>query len=172
MKKWHGFGFWGMWGAWGSDPAESGFSKSVEELGVITYGSPYPDDQATAFVPRIDRIPEDEGVFLWGTSLGCNNIAVVANAVKRRIDGVFGFQASLYGARGYPINSNVKFAHLIYSYNPWPFPGLGAYKWPRGTIPAESYHLTAHHIPHPGDYNVLDQRMFLREMKNIMEASP
>src|SRR6185369_15513062 len=150
---------------------ESGFSKEVEALGVITYGSPYPDNQATLFVPRIDKIPDDEGVFLWGTSLGANNVAVVANMVKRRIDGMFGFQASIYGARGYPVNSNVKFAHLIYSYNPWPLPGLGAYKWPRGTIPDASYHRDPHHLPHPGDYDILDQRKFLREMKNIMEAS-
>ena len=169
MKKWHGFGFWGMWGAWGSDPAEAGFSKAVEALGVDTYGSPFPDKQATLFVPRINKIPDDEGVFLWGTSLGCNNIALVANLVERRIDGMFGFQASIYGVRGYAVNDNVKFAHLIYSYNPLPLPGLGAYKWPVGTINPASYHRTPHHIPHPGDYDVLDQRKFLREMKNIME---
>lgn len=170
MKKWHGFGFWGMWGRWGSDPAETNFSKSVENLGVIVYGSPYPDDQATAFVPRIDKIPADEGVFLWGTSLGCNNIALVANLVKRRIDGMFGFQASLYGARGHPINANVHWAHLIYSYNPLPFPGLGAYKWPRGTVNPKHYVLTPHHIAHPGDYDLNDQKMFLHEMKEIMAA--
>jgi hypothetical protein len=165
--KWHGFGFWGMWGRWGSDPAETTFSKRVAELGVITYGSPYPDDQSTLFVPRIDKIPEDEGVFLWGTSLGANDVAVVANLVKRRIDGAFGWQASIYGARGYPLNANVKFAHLIYSYNPIPFPGLGAYKWPPGTMSPASYHLTPHHLPHPGDG--ADQDLFLGEMRRIME---
>lgn len=170
MKKWHGFGFSGMWANYGSDPAEVVFSKHVAELGVITYGSPYPDEQATLFVPRINKIPDDEGVFLWGTSLGANNIAVVANLVKRRIDGMFGFQASLYGARGYAINSNVMHAHLIYSYNPWPFPGLGAYCWPRGTVYPKRYVTTAHHLPHPGDGDVNDQNMFLREMKGIMAA--
>lgn len=168
MNKWHGFGFSGMWANWGTDPAEGTFSERVAKLGVHIYGSPFPDQESTAFVPRINAIPESEGVFLWGTSLGCNNIAVVANLVKRRIDGIFGFQASIYGAKRYPINNNVRFAHLIYSYNPLPLPGLGAYKWPRGTIDAKHYVQTPHHIAHPGDYDVNDQNMFLREMREIM----
>ncbi len=71
--------------------------------------------------------------------------------------------------RGYRLNNNVKFAHLIYSYNPIPLPGLGAYIWPLGTMNPASYHKTPHHIPHPGDYDLNDQTMFINEMRRIME---
>jgi hypothetical protein len=34
-----------------------------------------------------------------------------------------------------------------------------------------SYHRTPHHIPHPGDYDVGDQNMFIAEIKRII-ANP
>lgn len=168
--KWHGFFMFGMGGAV-TDPGESGFSKRVAQLGVDIHGSPYLDTEAENIVLMIDKIPETEGVFVGGTSLGANNTAVVCSRVKRRIDGAFGFQASLGGAQGFAINKNVKFAHLISSNNPIPLPGLGAYVWPTGTINPASYHRTQHDIPHPGDYDKHDQDMFLHEMKRIMEAA-
>jgi hypothetical protein len=166
---WHGFGMYGMGGS-ATDPGEAQFSQRVAtELGVHIHGSPYRDTEAGKIAALIQGLPEKDGVFVWGTSLGCNNVPVVCTYVgTRTLDGAFGFQASLYGAKGYPLNNNVKFAHLIYSYNPIPLPGLGAYIWPLGTMPAASYHKTGHHIPHPGDYDVGDQNMFLREMKRIM----
>jgi hypothetical protein len=169
--NWHGFGMYGMGGA-ATDPGESGFSKRIEkELGVNIHGSPYLDTEAGNIAAMIDKLPPEDGVFVWGTSLGANNTAVVCSYVKRDIDGAFGFQASLGGAQGYPINKNVKFAHLISSNNPVPLPGLGAYVWPVGTIDPASYHRTQHDIPHPGDYDVNDQNMFIAEMKRIMSAS-
>lgn len=166
--KWHGFGFYGMWGAAGTDVAEHQFSLRVRDLGVDIGGSPYNDQEATAKIAEINHIPDNEGVLLWGTSLGACNIAMIANLVKRRIDGMWGFQASYYGVRGYPINDNVRFAHIIYSYNPIPLPLLGAYTWPKGTIDTARYVKTPHHIAHPGDYDVGDQNTFLAEMKRII----
>lgn len=166
--RFHFFSLFGMWGRMGSDLSMKAFTLRVKDLGCQIHNSPYDDTQATALIPVLDDIPEDEGLFLAGTSLGANNIALMANKMKRRVDGLFGFQASLYGVTGYPLNSNVKFAHLIYSYNPIPFPGLGAYKWPLGTMNTPSYHKTAHHIPHPGDYDKGDQDMYLGEMQRIM----
>lgn len=162
---------YGMGGRF-TNPGSGVFTyRAAHELGVNVHFSPYRDYEAADIAVVIDSIPETDGVFVAGTSLGANNVPVVCNYAKRRIDGAFGFQASIYGARGYPLNRNVAFAHLIYSYNPIPFPGLGAYKWPLGTMNPASYHKTPHHIPHPGDYDVGDQNMFLGEMKRIMAAA-
>lgn len=166
--KWHGFGMYGMGGA-ATDPAEKGFSQRVAALGVNIHGSPYLDTQAGDIAHLINNLPEGDGVFVWGTSLGANNTPVVCSYTKRRIDGAFGFQASIYGAKGYKLDKNVLFAHLISSHNPIPMPGLGSYVWPLGTMNSESYHRTQHDIPHPGDYDAHDQAMFLHEMKAIME---
>lgn len=172
MVEWHGFGMYGMGGP-STDPGEAAFSQRVaRELGVHIHGSPYRDTQAGEISYVIQKLPAEDGVFVWGTSLGANNVAVVCTYVGERvIDGAFGFQASIFGAKGYPLNRNIKFAHLIYSYNPIPLPGLGAYQWPLGTMNPPSYHKTPHHIPHPGDYDIPDQDMFLAEMKRIKEAA-
>ncbi len=168
--NWHGFSLYGMGGPM-TDPGEYGFTQRVaHELGVNIHGSPYRDTEAGNIAVLIQKLPPKDGVFVWGTSLGANNTPVVCSYVKgRTIDGAFGFQASIYGAKGFALNANIKFAHLIYSYNPIPLPGLGAYIWPLGDMPAASYHKTQHNIPHPGDYDVGDQNMFLAEMKRIME---
>ena len=167
--NWHGFGMYGMFGP-ETDPGEAGFSQRVwQELGVNIHGSPYRDYQAGEIAALIDKLPPEDGTFVWGTSLGACNVPVVCSYTKHVINGAFGFQASIYGAKGYPLNDNIKFAHLIYSYNPIPFPGLGAYIWPLGTMEAASYHRTRHDLPHPGDYDLNDQNTYLAEMKRIME---
>ncbi len=164
--NWHGFGMYGM-GGWATDPAEAGFARRVrDEVDIKIHGSPYENYQAGAIAALIDELPAEDGVFVWGTSLGANDVPVVCSYTKHRIDGAFGFQASIYGAKGYPLNDNVKFAHLIYSYNPLPFPGLGAYRWPKGTMTG-GYVKTPHHIPHPGDYDLGDQTRFINEMLRI-----
>jgi hypothetical protein len=172
MMKWHGFGMYGMGGPM-SDPGELGFSQRVaHELDVDIHGSPYQDQDAGNIAALIQQLPPEDGVFVWGTSLGANNTPVVCSYVKdRQIDGAFGFQASIYGAKGYALNSNVKFAHLIYSYNPIPLPGLGAYIWPLGDMNPALYHRTRHDIPHPGDYDLHDQNVFIGEMRTIMQAA-
>jgi hypothetical protein len=170
MKSWHGFGMYGMGGA-STDPAEATFSQRVKALGVDIHGSPYSDYEAGNIAAFIKGIPDDEGVFVWGTSLGSNNVPVVCSYVKRKIQGAFGFQASTYGAKNVGLGSNVLFAHLIWSVNPAPFPGLGSYVWPAAGINPASYHRTQHDLPHPGDYDAHDQDVFLGEMQRIMVAS-
>lgn len=167
---WHGFGMYGQ-GGYATNPSEKGFSGRAKQLGVNIHDSPYESYQAGEIAELINKIPETEGVFVWGTSLGANNTPVVCSYAKRRIDGAFGFQASIYGACGVGLNANIKFAHLISSDNPAPFPGLGSYVWPLGTMPGASYHRTQHNLPHPGDYDTGDQDMFLAEMKRIMETT-
>jgi hypothetical protein len=164
--KWHGFGMYGQGGPL-TNPAEAGFSKRVAALGVDVHGSPYRDFEAGQIATIISKIPETEGVFVWGTSLGANNTPMVCRNAERRIDGAFGFQASLYGYHGF-LTSNIRFAHLISSHNPLPLPGLGAYVWLAGSIREISYRQEWHDIPHPGDYDVGDQDKFLADMKRIM----
>lgn len=174
-----GFGMLGMWGV-NFDPGEITFSERVrDECGVDIGASPYRDYECAAIATDIRKLPVDAIVLVWGTSLGANDCTVVgeytqsayAAYVPRRIHGMFGFQASLYGAK-VRLTPNVLFAHLIYSYNPIPFPGLGAYKWEPGEgFDQARLHLTPHHIPHPGDYDRHDQDMFLAEIKRII-ANP
>ncbi len=166
--NWHGFGMYGMFGNT-TDPGEMGFSERVaHELEVDIHDSPYRDYEAGAIAAMIEKLPPEDGVFVWGTSLGANDCPVVASYTKRKIDGLWGFQASLYGAKT-PLGSNVLFAHLIYSFLPIPFPGLGAYIWKVGTMNPPSYHKTKHNLPHPGDYDLGDQSIFINEMKRIMD---
>lgn len=165
--NWHGFGMYGMFGNV-TDPGEMGFTERVvHELGINVHASPYRDYEAGAIAAIIEKLPLEHGVFVWGTSLGANDVPVVGSYTHHRIDGAFGFQASLYGAK-VALTDNVQFAHLIYSYNPIPFPGLGAYIWNVGTMNPASYHKTQHNLPHPGDYDLGDQTMFINEMKRIM----
>lgn len=165
---WHGFGMYGMGGPT-TDPGEDTFSRRVAEIGVNIHDSPYRDYEAGNIAAVIERLPAEDGVFVWGTSLGSNNAPLTCSYTKHRIDGCFGFQASIYGYHS-ALPSNCQFAHLIHSYNPVPFPGLGMYIWANAGMNPASYHLTAHNIPHPGDYDINDQNMFLGEMQRIMRA--
>lgn len=166
-----GFGMLGMGGVF-TDPNEVAFSDRVrDELGVDIGASPYRDYEAGAIAHQIDQLPEDAVVLVWGTSLGANDCTVVASYTHHRVNGIWGFQASLYSAK-VKVPPNVLFAHLIYSFNPIPIPGLGAYKWEPGPgFNAASLHLTPHHIPHPGDYDRHDQDMFLAEMRRVIDAA-
>ena len=168
---WHGFFMYGMGGA-ATDPGEGNFVARIksEIPGINLHASPYTEEQGGAIAALISALPPDDGVFVGGTSLGSNNTPVVCSYTRHRIDGAFGFQASIYGAQGYALNNNVKFAHLISSNNPVPFPGLGAYVWPLGTMNAASFHHEWHNIPHPGDYDLGDQMKFIGEMKAIIAA--
>ena len=88
------------------------------------------------------------------------------------------FQASEYGEHA-TATDRVKFAHLIYSYNPLPFPGLGAFKpaagpliaWDQGVTrtppPGANYILTNINDPHPGDAMLSSQLIFIDDMKRI-----
>lgn len=164
----YGFGMYGMM-PFGiqTDPGENGFSQRVKtELSVDIGGSPYRDYQCADIAAMIDKLPDDAIVLVWGTSLGANDCPVVGSYTKRTVHGLWGFQASLFGAK-VPITANVKFAHLIYSYNPLNF-GLGAYLWTAAQGVQEPT-LTRKDLPHPGDYDVPSQNMFLAEMKRVIE---
>lgn len=169
MRPVFGFGMLGMGGTL-TDPNEIAFSDRVrDELGVNIGSSPYRDYEAGAIAHDIDLLPDDAVVLVWGTSLGANDCPVVGSYIKRKVHGIWGFQASLFGAK-VKVTPNVLFAHLIYSFNPIPIPGLGAYKWEPGEgFDGARLHLTPHHIPHPGDYDRGDQNMFLAEMKRVIE---
>ncbi len=166
--NWHFFSMYGM-GGHTTDAGEDYFVANVKQQipNLDCHGSPYQDQQAGIIAALIDKLNPKDGVFVSGTSLGCNNTPVTCGYTKHLIDGAFGFQASEYGVHS-SLTKNVLFAHLIYSYNPIPFPLLGAYRWKVGTMNPPSYHQTPHHIPHPGDYDVGDQNMFIREMKRII----
>jgi len=163
---WHGFGMYGMFGPV-TDPGEEVFSKRVASLGVNIHNSPYRDYDAGNIAAIIEKLPETDGVFVWGTSLGANNTPVTCSYTKHRIDGAFGVQASTYGFHS-ELTSNVKFAWLTYSYNPIPFPGLGSYVWQTGTIDPSVYHRTLRNLPHPGDSDIPTQDGYLAAMKRIM----
>jgi hypothetical protein len=151
-----------------TDPNEVAFSDRVrDECDADIQASPYRDYDCAHIASVIDKLPADAVVLVWGTSLGANDCTVVANYTKRKIN-IFGFQASIFGAHE-KVTPNVLFAHLFYSYNPIPIPGLGAYKWePAPGFDKARLHLTPHHIPHPGDYDRGDQDTFIAEMKRII----
>lgn len=169
----NGYGMFGM-GGQATDPGEINFTQRVkaEIPDMDIHGSPYTDQQAGEIAAAIEELPPEACVIVWGTSLGSNNVPVVGNYTRHTIDGAFGFQASIYGAKGYTLKNNIKFAHLISSNSPIPFAGLGAYVWPLGTMNPASYHHEWHNIPHPGDYDQHDQTMFINEMKRIIASHP
>ncbi len=167
--NWHFFGMYGM-GGHTTDPGEDWFTHRVkaEMPEVDIHNSPYHDYDAGYIAAAIDKLPEEDGVFVQGTSLGANDCPVVGSYTKHIIHGMFGFQASLYGAK-VAVTPNVLLAHLFYSYNPIPFPGLGDYQWrPGAEFDHYRLHLTPRHLPHPGDYDVPSQNVFLAEMKRII----
>jgi len=166
--NWHFFSGYGQ-GGHTTDPGEDYFTARVKQdiPDINCHDSPYQHYQVYDVVALIDKLSPEDGVFVQGTSLFANNTPVVCGATQHIIDGAFGFQASEFGAHS-SLTKNVRFAHLIYSYNPIPLPLLGAYIWKVGTMNPASYHRTPHHIPHPGDYDVGDQNMFIREMQRII----
>lgn len=176
------YAFW-MFGMWGpvTDPGSEEMSERIaKEVGANIVGSPYRDYNVNSIVEDILDLPIDVPVLVGGTSLGCNNTCVVAAYVyarnpKRIIHGIWGFQASLYGAQAgvvdtYPgITPNVLFAHLTSSDNPIPFPGLGAYRWakaPGNTV--TNLHIDTVDDPHPGDGNTAVQDKYIAEMKRVV----
>ncbi len=165
----HFFGMYGM-GGHTTDPGEDWFTQRVKaEIPEIDiHNSPYRDTDAGYIAGEIGKLPEDAVVFVQGTSLGANDCPVVSSYTSKTIHGMFGFQASMFGVHQ-PIGPNVLFAHLFYSYNPIPLPLLGAYQWrltPGNSV--TSLYLSPKHLPHPGDYDVPSQNVFLANIKSII----
>lgn len=165
------FGF-GMYGQWGpvTDSGEREFTAKVAELGVDIKGSPYRDYDVNAIVAEISSLPADATILVWGSSLGANNSPVVGAYTHRRIHGMWGFQASLYGSQ-VAITPNVLFAHEVY--NPlWiETMGLGAYEWvvAKGNTVTNLY-VSKRYDLHPGETEQ-SQAMFLGEMQRVI-ANP
>lgn len=163
------FGF-GMYGQWGpvTDSGEREFTGKVAALGVDVGASPYRDYEVNTIVGLINALPADATILVWGSSLGANNSPLVAAYVQHRtIHGIWGFQASEYGAK-VPITANVLFAHEVY--NPaWPGTlGLGHYQWT--VVPGNhrtNLYLSARYDMHPGTTE-RSQAMFLGEMERVI----
>lgn len=182
MSKAYCFWMYGMWGPV-TDPGSCQMSGRIKnELGLEVMESPYRDYEVNAIVEQILKLPLSVPVLVGGTSLGSNNTPIVAAYVyarnpKRIVHGIWGFQASIWGAKAgiepdyKGITSNVKFAHLTTSDNPINA-GLGAYRWVKA--PANS--ITNYINPtindvHPGDGNVEVQNAYLAEMKRVVAAA-
>jgi hypothetical protein len=170
MSNAFGFGMYGMFGQL-ADPANfKGFCDRVAALGVNIMDSPYRDYDTQKIVDQIMQCPADANILVFGASLGANNSPVIGMALNghRKVDGIWGFQASLYGAR-VAITPNVQFAHEAYNPNVIETGGLGALQW---TIAPDNKTtklvITTNSDFHPGDYDVAVQNMFLDDMKQIM----
>jgi hypothetical protein len=169
--NWHGFGMYGMFGGL-ADPGEANFTQRVaaEIPGINTHGSPYRDYQTPELAWEIDQLPAEDGVFVWGTSLGACDVPIVCTYAKHTIAGGFGFQASVWGAH-MVLPANLQFAHLIMSYNPIPVPGIGCGHWTPGPgFDPARLHITVKNLIHPGDYDLPSQMMFISEMKRIVAS--
>ena len=181
----HGFYLYGMWGPITDPGARTMTERMAAELPINMHASPYRDYDVNTIVDIIMGLPPEDKVLVAGTSLGSNNAPVVGAYVylrnkSRIIHGIWGFQASVWGAHAEPgtsypgITSNVLYAHLISS----DFPtnaGLGAYRWVAApgnevTNGGAGPMLTTHDYPHPGDGVTADQDMFLAEMKRVIGA--
>jgi len=178
----HGFFIYGMWGPVTDPGAVTMTQRMAAELPAINmHASPYRDYDVNNIVAEIMGLPLTDKVIVAGTSLGSNNTPVVAAYVylqnkERVINGIWGFQASIWGAQAgsdssYPgITPNVLFADLAYSTNPINA-GLGAYVWKEapGNTTTNLYSFDTFDI-HPGDGNVATQDRFLAEMKRVIGA--
>lgn len=162
-----GFGMFGL-GAEFTDPAATTFAHRVrDELGVDIVGSPYRYYMTDEIVGRINCAPSGTKILLWGTSLGGNNVSVVAAQVNKPIAGAFVFQASQFGAQN-TIAPTIEFFHNAFN----PFIMLGSFKPQLGegnsvTIPM----WTERWVPHPGDQDVITQNMFLDQMTRLIRPT-
>ena len=180
----HGFFIYGMWGPITDPGARTMTERMAAELpGINMHASPYRDYDVNTIVDIILKLPAGAPVLVAGTSLGANNTPIVAAYVHARdpqriIHGIWGFQASIWGAKAgvepyyTGIPPNVLFAQLTTSDNPIPLPGLGAYRWIKspGNNVTNYYNPTVND-PHPGDGNVLVQNQYIAEMKRVITVA-
>jgi hypothetical protein len=160
----------GMYGQFGplTDPGEREFSAKVAALGVDVGLSPYNHYDVNQIVIDFNAAPADATLLLWGSSLGANNAPIVAAYTHRIIHGMWGFQASDYGAK-VPITSNVLFAHEVYNPNWVGTLGLGHYEWVLASNNrTTNLYLSARYSMHPGETE-LSQAMFLAEMQRVID---
>jgi hypothetical protein len=163
-----GFGLYGL-GSAVTDPGAEQFAARVrDELNVDIVGSPYRYWQVDEIVGRINCAPSDAKILLWGSSLGANNSPVIASQTSRSVAGMWGFQASQWGAK-VGVTANVAFAHFVFN----PFVTLGSYKpqLAEGNGTTDIY-WTESWDDHPGDQVVAVQDMFLADMNRRISGTP
>lgn len=128
----HAFVSFGMGGA-GLDPTygERWFVQRLRQAGVDC-ADPFNWSDVQLIVDQILRVPTSTKVFIFGDSLGANEAPAIAAALRgrRKIDGMGGFQPSVWGEH-VEITDNV--IEAICLYNPvWVQTfGLGDYPWVR-----------------------------------------
>ncbi len=163
----------GMYGQFGTvtDPGERTFSAAVAELGVDIGGSPYQYYEVNQIAADFNAAPANAIRLLWGSSLGANNCPVVASyAPHVIIHGMWGFQASNYGAQ-VPIPGNVQFAHEVFNSIWIETLGLGAYKWVKAAGNSHTnLYLSDRGDFHPGETSA-SMAMFLAEMKRVIATA-
>jgi hypothetical protein len=170
----HFFWMYGMFGPI-TDPGSRVFTERFQQEfpEADIHESPYRDYDVPTIVAEILALPADPApvVLVGGTSLGSNNAPIVGQSVAPHVvHGVFGFQASVWGAHS-EVTSNVLFAHLFYSELFTNF-GLGAYIWPKAAgNTVTNLYTDRRDLPHPGDTDLSSQDTFLAEMRRI-SANP
>jgi len=167
---WHLFGGLGMM-PFGiqTDPGLPNFMQRAASMipGLVLHG-PYRDYNTGQIAAEADALPATDGVFSVGTSLSANDQFIIAGYAKRKFQGCFMFQASDWGPKS-TAPANVEFAHLIYSYLPIPVPLIGCYiPDPGPLIVGKNYLQTNINLPHPGDYDLNSQLLFINDMKQII----
>jgi hypothetical protein len=166
MVEAHLFGLYGMWGPI-TDPGEGNFlARCKAELPDLQVHGPYRDYDVGTVVTEMTALPADATVFIQGTSLGANNAPIVASRFARPVHGIFGFQASHWGAHS-SLPKNVLFAHLIYSELAVNFK-LGAYIWETDKDFKGGYVRSRVDDIHPGDGNPISQELFIHEIRRII----
>lgn len=155
-----------------TDPGLPNFMLRAKAMipGLVLHG-PVRDYQTGTLAAERDQLPENDLAFYVGTSLSANDAFIIAGYSKKPWDAIFMFQASDWGPKSEG-NDKVKFAHLIYSYCPIPIPLIGAYVPPPGPlVVGKNYIQTNVNLPHPGDYDLASQRLFIEDMQRIVAAN-
>ena len=159
-----------MYGMGGSvtDPGAHTFTEMLRSAipGIDLGRSPYRDYDVQEIAMDFDRSAPNAVRICVGSSLGANNCPVVASRTGVLIHGIFGFQASSYGA-DVAIPRNVLFAHLFR--NPlWPMTiGLGTGMWHEAEGNSRtSLVITSEYAMHPGE-TPRAMGTFLAEIKRI-----
>jgi hypothetical protein len=167
----------GMWGGI-TDPGAREFTNKVKLLDperIDIGNSPYPDYQIPQIAADFSAAPTDAIRMGGGSSLGCNNIAMIGLYVPHlTFHGIWGFQASDYGARAKEgttydgIPSNVLFAHEVYNPIWLQTGGLGAYEWVRSPNNHKTnLYVSKRYDFHPGETEQV-QAMFLAEIARVI----
>jgi hypothetical protein len=173
MSVSYAFISYGMGGA-ALDPAggEVVLTRKIKALGVNVMSSPYLYSDVQTIANLILESPETAKIIVGGDSLGANNAPWIGQALngKRKIDYMFGFQPSIWGAH-IELTANVTQALCIWNPTWAETFGLGYYQWQRtaGNTTTDLRYI-ANSDAHPGDSDVAMQNVILGDIKRIVGA--